>query len=334
MNVRKTKRSTSTLAGILLLSLLLAACGSANNDNGADNGAEPTATTAATDAPTASGQPTEFKLTDGLGHEVTIPAQPKRVIASYLEDYLVALDVKPVAQWSVPNGTQAYLQEYLADIPAIPHDLPYEAVLSFDPDLIITGMASTVEGDKYNQYSQIAPTFTLGDEVNGDWRQALLKVGEVLGKAEQAQQVLADYETKAAEAKATIQSKAAGQSAAALWLTGNNFFVVSDTQSSGAVLYGELGLEVPATVKEIADASEFSWNSISLEKLAQLDADHIFLINSDGDGAEALKDPVWQGIPAVKNGNIHEFGADTSWLYTGPIANGQMIDNVLASVVK
>ncbi|MEP9408852.1 hypothetical protein ABKP09_21300 [Peribacillus frigoritolerans] len=35
-----------------------------------------------------------------------------------------------------------------------------------------------------------------------------------------------------------------------------------------------------------------------------------------------------------KSGNIHEFSADESWLYTGAIANEQIIDNVLKSLVK
>ncbi|MDF2837072.1 MAG: iron-hydroxamate transporter substrate-binding protein [Paenibacillus sp.] len=334
MKANNTKLSLSALAGILLLSMLLAACG--NNNGGNEGGAassEPTASMAA--EPTETEAPTERKLTDGLGHEVTIPAEPKRIIASYLEDYLAALEVTPVAQWSVKNGMQEYLQPYLADVPPIPFDLPYEAVLSFDPDLIITGTASTVEGDKYEQYSQIAPTFTLGDEVNGDWRQSLLKIGEVLGKSEKAQLVLDDYEKKAAEAKTALQEKAGGQSAAAIWLVSNTFYVVSDSLSSGAVLYKELGLTVPATVKEISEGSDgANWNQLSLEKLAQLDADHIFLINSDGDGAAALQDPIWQNIPAVKNGNIYEYGRDTSWLYAGPIANSQMIDDVLESIAK
>ncbi|MCR2806607.1 ABC transporter substrate-binding protein [Paenibacillus soyae] len=326
----------SGLISMMLLAMLLAACGANNNGNQSENqgaASESPATESATPAP--SEEPTERKLTDGLGHEVTIPAEPKRIIASYLEDYLVALDVIPAAQWSVTNGTQAYLQDKLGDTPTIAYDLPYEAVLSFGPDLLIIGSASSVEGDKYNQYSQIAPTFVLGDEVNNDWRKALLKIGEVLGKTEQAQGILDDYETKAAEAKTTLQSKVNGESAAAIWLVGGSFFIVSDSVSSGAVLYRDLGLAVPETVKKISAASEANWNAISLEELAQLDADHIFLINSDVDaGSEALKDPVWGSIPAVKNGQVYEFGREKSWLYTGPIANSQMIDDVLASIVK
>lgn len=328
----RNKKSVFILLSLMVLSLWLAACGADQTGNGASNnagGSEVTEEPAATDATE------ERKLTDALGNEVIIPANPQRIIATYLEDYLVALGVKPVAQWSVPNGKQEYLQEQLADIPTIAHDLPFEAVTSFSPDLLIIQSNSMVEGDKYSQYSKIAPTYTLGDELSADWRKALLKIGEVLGKSDEAGKVLDTYEQKAKEAKEKLQATAAGESVAAIWLVNKNFYVVSDKLSSGAVLYQDLGLEAPAVVKEIAAAGTGNWNAISLEKLAELDADHLILVNSDKDaGSEALKDPLWQSIPAVKNGNVYEFPRTSSWLYYGPIASTRIIDDVLASIAK
>lgn len=114
-----------------------------------------------------------------------------------------------------------------------------------------------------------------------------------------------------------------------------NFYVVSDKLSSGAVLYNDLGLSVPEVVKEISAAGTGNWNAISLEKLSELDVDHLFLINSDKDtGSESLKDPIWQAIPAVKNGNVYEYPNTSSWLYSGAIANSQIIDDVLESIAK
>ncbi|MFC7559610.1 hypothetical protein ACFQ5D_19215 [Paenibacillus farraposensis] len=49
---------------------------------------------------------------------------------------------------------------------------------------------------------------------------------------------------------------------------------------------------------------------------------------------ELIKDPVRSGISAVKEGHVYDFGKDSSWLYTGTIANGQMIDDVLKSVFQ
>ncbi|OMF21481.1 ABC transporter substrate-binding protein [Paenibacillus sp. FSL H8-0548] len=319
----------------MVMSLWLAACGSNGSSNANNASNNSAATDAATNAPTATEAPTERTLTDALGNEVTIPADPQRIIGSYLEDHLVALGIKPVAQWSVPNGIQDYLSEALEGVPTIAYDLPFEAVTSFEPDLILMAYDSNVEGDKFTQYSKIAPTFTIGDTLVADWRATLLKVGEVLGKSEEAQKALDDYDVKAKEAKEKLQAVAAGESAAALWFVQDNFYIVSEKLSSGDLLYNQLGLTVPEVVKEISAAGTGNWNAIPLEKLAELDADHLFLINSGTDtDSGALSDPIWKNIPAVKNGNLYEYPSTSSWLYAGTIAYSQVIDDVLESIVK
>ncbi len=322
------------MVGMIAMSVMMAACGKNENNNETPVSSSAPASEESSSSPSVSPSaetPTEKTMTDALGNEVKIPANPQRVLASYLE----ALGVKPVAQWSVANGVQDYLKADLEGIPTIAYDLPFEAVASFEPDLIIMGSSAAVEGDKYSQYSQIAPTYTIGDQLNNDWRQSLLKIGEILNKSDVAEKALADYEAKAKEAKDKLQQAASDQSAAALWLVQKQFYVVSDKLSSGSVLYQDLGLKVPSVVTEISKTSGSNWLPISLEQLAQLDADHLFLINSDAaTGSEALKDPVWQGIPAVKNGHLYEYPNTSSWLYTGSIANSQIIDDVLESIVK
>src|SRR5699024_7499756 len=279
----------------------------------------------------------EQVLTDAMGNEVTIPANPDRVIASYLEDYLLALGITPVAQWAIHDGAsiQDYLQEDLKDVPTIPYDLPFEVVTSFSPDLLIMSSADMVEGGKYEQYSKIAPTYVLDLENNSDWREKLLKIGEVFDKKDEAEKVLVTYDEKATESKQLLKDSMENQSVAAIWLVNNTFFIVSDKVSSGVVLYDDLGLEKPNVVKEISTTATDNWSEISLEKLAELDADHLFLVNSDkGNGAKMLEDPIWKDIPAVKKGQIYEYEADSAWLYSGPIANRQIIDDVMTSLIK
>lgn len=323
------KKTTLLMASFLALLLVLVGCSDTGKEGNEKEEKQP--------EPAIEEASTERILTDALGHEVTIPANPERIIASYLEDNLVALGITPVAQWSVKDGAsiQKYLQDYLKDVPIIPHDLPFEVVTSLNPDLLIMSAAEAVEGEKYEQYAKIAPTYVLEVENNSDWRDKFLNIGEIFGKTEEAQQVLEAYEKKAKESKEIIQNAIGTESAAAIWLSNNNFFIVSENVSSGAVLYGDLGLTTPNVVKEISSTATGNWSAISLERLAELDADHIFLINSDkGNGAEMLKDPVWKNIPAVKNGRIYEYGAETSWLYTGVIANTQIIDGVVESLTK
>lgn len=319
----KMKKFGFACAGAL--ALVLAGCGNDSNSS-SDNKEKTEQTDQATKTRT---------LTDAMGHEVKVPEQPKRVIATYLEDNLIALGITPVAQWSVTNGVQDYLQKELKDIPTISYDLPLEAVQSFKPDLIVMDSASMVEGDKYDQYNKIAPTYVIGKEVNNDWRDELTKMGEVFGKEAEAKQVLADYEEKAAAAEKEIKDKAGDTSTAAVWVTGGKFFIVSDNLSSGDVMYNDLGLKVPAVVKEISEKATGNWSEISLEKLVTMDADHLFLIESDDDASKkALSDKLWNTIPAVKAGNLHKLGTESPWLYTGAIANTKIVEEITDALAK
>ncbi len=52
----------------------------------------------------------ETRIVEDEFGKVEIPAHPQRVAAVYLEDYLSALDIKPVIQWYHPIwGIQEYL---------------------------------------------------------------------------------------------------------------------------------------------------------------------------------------------------------------------------------
>lgn len=337
MQGKNKNKLALTIAGILALMTVLAACGG-NASNGGSAMPTPTSDsqTAGQATPESTEEPaaTETLMTDPLGNEVAVPVNPQRIIASYLEDYLVALGVKPTAQWAIGESPMAYLQGELEGIPYVPWDLPFEIVTGYDPDLIIIGDESLLSEGKYDSYAKIAPTYALGNEINGDWRKALTEIGKVLGKTAEADKALADYEAAASEAREKIAAKfETAPSAAAVWLVSGTFWVVSDNQSSGDVLYQDLGFAVPETVEQISKGEGSVWRSISMEALATMEADHIFLVDSDIEsGSEALNDPVWQSIPAVKNGNVHTFGKEKSWLYTGVVANKQIIDDVLGSL--
>ncbi|MHC5216695.1 ABC transporter substrate-binding protein [Enterococcus sp. LJL128] len=303
---------------LLIGGSLLAACGSNNK----------------TDSSSAKDSTAEERIMkDALGNEVTIPANPKKIIGSYLEDYLVALDETPIAQWTVNNASiQDYLQDKLEGIPTISYDLPYEEVLKYEPDLLLVSSSATVEGGKYAEYSKIAPTYVVKNGDGVTWRDQLTDVASVLNKEDQAKEILADYDTLADKTKAELADKAADQSATVLWITNNQAFMVSETRSSGAVLYGDLGLKIPNLVAEISETATADWSAVSLEKMAELDADNIFLINSD-ESDPFFQEDVWKNLKAVKNDKVYSFGGDSSWLYNGPIANTNIIEDVKTSLL-
>lgn len=321
----KSKYASSFLkiAGASFLALSLAACGTTDSSKSDDKKSSETTKETRT-------------LTDAMGNKVEVPVNPKRVLASYLEDNLVALDITPVAQWSVNDGAsiQDYLQDSLKDVPTVNYDLPLESVQELKPDLIIMDSAAMVEGDKYAQYKKIAPTYVIGKDLNNDWRDELLRVGEVFDKKDEAQAKLDEYDAKSKEAATTIKEDYNSPSAAGIWIVGGKAYIVAEELSAGAVMYGDLGMKVPDLVKEVSAKTETNWNEISLEKLASLDADHLFVLNSDGDNDKITTSKIWKAIPAVKADQVHTFDPTSSWLYTGTVANTQIIDDVLESLKK
>ncbi|MFS0838972.1 ABC transporter substrate-binding protein [Paenibacillus sp. 1P03SA] len=279
-----------------------------------------------------SAEPRQQTVTDGMGHQVDLPAEPKKIIASYLEDPLLALGIKPVAQWSVKGGNvQEYLRPQLEGIPLIPSNLPPETVLSFNPDLIILRPEDAAQDSLYEQYAKIAPTFVLSKEDADDYKKTLTKMAQLLNKQEEAKKALDAYDRKAKESKESLQKTMGDKKVAVLWLTKKNFYVVNGNVSSGAVLYGDLGLNKPNLLNSLPE-SKANWVPVSLEKLAELDADYLFLVNYDKGQAGNLEEDLWKNIPAVKNGRVYEIASSSSWLYNGVIAAEKIVDDVMKAL--
>jgi len=277
---------------------------------------------------------TTVTRTDQMKHQVKLPKNPKRVIGSYLEDDLVALGIKPVVQWSVKNGsgTQSYLKKQLKGVPLIDYSLPYEAVTKAKPDLILMGTDSAVANGKYAQYKKIAPTYVVKNGTNVSWRTTFLDVAKAVNKTAKGKRVLVKYDKKVKTARR--QLKKAGQpKVAVLWVTNNTAYMVNDHSASGSLLYSDLQLGEPSLVKEVSKSATADWSAVSLEKLAKLDADDIFLVNSQK-GADLFKNSLWLNIKAVKNKHLYQYGDTSSWQYSGPIAYTQMIDMVQKDLVK
>ncbi|MDN6639974.1 MAG: ABC transporter substrate-binding protein [Tetragenococcus sp.] len=271
-------------------------------------------------------------LTDAQGHEVEVPDNPQRMIGTYLEDYLVALDEKPVAQWTVGEGEiQEYLQDDLEGIPTINFDLPYEDVLNYEPDLLLIESDATVEGGKYEEYEKIAPTYVVKNGTEVSWEETLEDIGQVLDKEDEAQDIETNYQNAVENVQEEFQDQIDGKSAAVIWVTNNSVFMVAEDRSSGRLLYDDLGFEVPELTEEVSKDAEADWSQVSLESLSQLDADYLFLVNSD-EAAAMFDDPLWENIPAVENDQLFEFGPESSWLYNGPIAYTQMLEDIKESL--
>lgn len=186
---------------LVIVGSLLVACGS--NDGGASETSEQqgtlsTTATASIEEEQVESQIDVLTLKDDLGNEVEIPTAPERVFAPYLEDSLLKLGVKPVAQWANGDMGHEYLQEELKDVLKIDFSGGQpspEVLMDLNPDLIILHTESYAANGGYEKYSKIAPTFVFKNAA-GDIEKTLEKVGELLGKTDEATAALQAYEQK------------------------------------------------------------------------------------------------------------------------------------------
>lgn len=324
---------------LLLAAALLSGCSSDSANHGADNAASAAAAASAQPAaePSAAAAQTAetvypLTVTDELGHELTLAAAPQRIFAPYLEDSLVVLGVKPVAQWANNGQGQAYLQDKLAGVPLLDFNsgLPSpEVIMDLQPDLIVLHNANYAENGVYEQYSKIAPVYVF-KQAAGDLDSSVTLLGELIGKQEAAAEGLAAYHRKVEEAKAALAPHMDGKKALIIRFNSRGMFLVGGVYG-GFVLADQLGI-----AKSDLVAAENSLE-LSLELLPQIDADYIFLANDTANSGETFykeltESALWKSIPAVQAGHVYNVD-DRYWLGGGVVAYSNVIDDVLEIIV-
>lgn len=280
------------------------------------------------------GQPRSYKHDFGT---IEVPASPERIVGIYLDDFLLALGVKPRTQTMYGKRNLPYLQDRIGDLPAInPSGINLELILEEKPDLILLAYPVYAEEGKYELFSKIAPTYVFTGEEG--WRQTLRTMGDVIGKPKQAENWLNEYDRKVAAARESLKKAIGDETVMFIRFTRAERIQIYGGPSNFAadVLYQDLGLKPSELVKKVAWGEDNSAPLISAELIAQFDADHIFITydNPANEDAKAFKNhPLWKNIPAVKKGNLHEVEM-FHWMNEGPIANSTKVDDVLKALLK
>lgn len=316
---RNHKYQSIVLCMAIIGAFLLSACGSDDSQSESES--------------TGNEESTEIKVDSAMG-ELTIPSDAERILAPFHEDALLALGVTPVAKWAIGESVQGYLEQDLEEIPKLEWNLPLEQVLNHEPDLIILENNMESYEGTYDDYSKIAPTYVMTEETMSDWRSQVTTFGELLGKEEEAEKVLNEYEEKVADASEQLEEAIGDETVAAIWTVGNQFFLFEHNRHSAEVIYSELGIEQPALVESLGEG-EAQWNPISIEKLSELDADHVFLLATEGEqGLETLENSdVWQSTPAAANDQVYVINDPSNWTNKGLIASERTIDELLDVLV-
>ncbi|GIK55052.1 MAG: hypothetical protein BroJett015_07150 [Chloroflexota bacterium] len=276
-------------------------------------------------------------LTDALGREVTIPANPQRVVAlSEIDlDSLVALGIIPVG---APNGRgQTTLPTYL--LPQIegkttsigPLGEPdFETILTLEPDLIVYSDPYGPLAEMIPELEQIAPVVVpYVDTGDWHWKSVLLAIAEAMGKAAEAEEWMATYDAQTAVLGAQLSADLR-QVSIVRWMADGPRILLANAFSSQVL--SDIGFERPAYQLDLAGTHPVHTDVISMEQVDLVDADIIFAggLNPEGDVAmqEALENPLVQTLSAVQNNRL--FTVDgLAWSSTGgPMAAMQVLADV------
>ena len=290
-----------SLGAAALLALTLAAC------NSSDEAKEAEAEVVEQEQTASEEQATEMTI-NYLGTDYTFPNPVENIVAASLEamEDAAILGVKPVGVLEVAGEIPEYLRTELQGATLIGDKKApnAEVILTLDPDAII-GTSKWGE-ETMTPLNKIATTLPYS-HISTDWKDNLLAFGELADKKEEAEKIIADYDAKAAEAKASLGDTAADKEVLVIRLRGGIMNVYPSGVYLNPVLYEDLGLQVPEVVTKAEAQAE-----LTLETLAEIDPDVIFLqfeTSENKDAPTALDDlqanPIFANLTAAKNGDVH-----------------------------
>jgi iron complex transport system substrate-binding protein len=241
-------------------------------------------------------------------------------------DTVLALGVTPVG--AVAADATGTLQSYLGDrldgvqLVGTIREPNLEAVAALQPDLILTN--KTRHEDIYDQLSAIAPT-VMAERVGVAWRENVELAGLALDRVPQATAAMADYRAKAEEAGGRFGDPSQVE-VSMVRFTGDTVRLYGEGSFIGTIL-DDAGFGRPAPQR-----TPETFVEVSAEEIGQAEGDLVFFsaFGDEGaaDAATVLGGPLWSGLGAVGAGNAHEISDDLWYLGIGPIAAGQILDEL------
>jgi iron complex transport system substrate-binding protein len=304
-DMKKLNRHMLICSLLLLVGIMLAACGSTNEETKKEETKKEEATTS---------ESTTRVYKDYLGHEVEIPVNPERVVY-HGEGYgdLLALNIKTVGAGFSWITNYAW-EDRVKDVEDVGFPINVEKTLSLKPDLIIIG---TSDDKTYSQLSKIAPTIVF--DTFAPLSQRLTELGDILNKKEEATQWMDAYTEKADKMWESLVAddiiKPDETASVLTYYPGDRLFVMARAGLS-QVLYDSNVLKPGDKIQKILDDGT-GFAEISTELLPEYAGDRIFILTPVDDEAkqstkEMMESPIWKNLPAVKNGHVYTFDIEKS----------------------
>jgi ABC-type Fe3+-hydroxamate transport system substrate-binding protein len=321
------------VVGALAVSIaVLSGCGTAASDSG--------------DAPTRV-----FAADDG--GDVTIPADPKRVVATgYAVPALIETDAPLVGISSWNRGLEMMSDEDRATYDGLAKvagelaaETDYEAIAEVKPDLIVIGVPQPVLADlDMDRLKSIAPVVAIGPTEPRQWRELSRRQADAAGSLENFEKAKAAYEARAGEVKDKYADALQGVKFGHLGAYGDvsaGTFSREFAGSWGTNVADDIGVVYYGQVKEKGPGSKAVAETPSIEELpASLgEADAItYTLEPDGSVSASvqyvLDSPLWKNLPAVKAGMVFPVRYTQAATYPSALLTLDALDAALAPLLE
>ncbi len=262
--------------------------------------------------------------------ETEVPGAPTRVVvldSSFL-DASIALGLAPIAATEGVSGSglPAYLGTSLdgIELVGLTTEPNLEQIAALEPDLILG--AKVRHEALYEQLSGIAPT-VFSESSGTNWTEQVRLTGEALNRSAQAEQLLADFDARAAQVGAAIG--ATGKTAVIVRFIPGQIRLYGPATFSGSVLTA-VGLDLG---EKDYDPS-FGMAIISAERIDILDTDVIFATNPESESGGSITsdrgavESLWAALPAVQAGSQFDI-LDSTWMTgIGVLGANKILDDL------
>ncbi|MNH95498.1 putative ABC transporter substrate-binding lipoprotein YhfQ precursor [compost metagenome] len=306
---KKNSRQLSTLLLLFVCILVLSACGTGGSQQAASSkpSVQPSASPT-TATPTPSTEPVKKTFTHALG-KTEVPEKVERVVAltPHFADHLASLGIIPVGSVVREGGDfEPYIASLLKGTESIGQSSApnLEKVLQLKPQLILGEEKS--HSKPYEALSKIAPTLIYSEkDMEQDWAKIFLEVAAATGKEQLGKDKLKEFETKTKTLKEKLGAKLGEQTVVFFKVTDKDTRVLGRKSPLGKIAYDQLGLKYPAGLPD-----EEGEIKIAIEKLPELNPDHIFLLDVNvpdyvNKMNETMKTPLWTSLKAVQGGHVY-----------------------------
>lgn len=272
------------------------------------------------------------QIEDAMGNQITVPAQPQRIVTLSEADLDVtlALGITPIGTTDGRGQSRPprYLQQHLTEQPpslGLLNTPNLETLLELEPDLILIGPSTSEQLAILNEIAPTAVSYTQGEP----WRDTTLRVANILNRQTEGQQLLERYEERTAQLRERLKAHQGESLSIVRWDPKGPAFMLHDSFAS--TIAQDAGLVRPAQQQEPGPTHSMP---LSLESLDVLDADWLVMgtLAPDGEAVDALRQaeqtPMYQQLEAIQSGQYAAVDGSVWTSAFGPLAAQQVIEDL------